>query len=127
MGCSIIPQGWRGLGGGLHTIPFLTTFFRNQSSSSKKGAAEPSPSTGYQYCCCKWHSATFSPLRDRAAICSSAAIQLACELEGETEANVVVAVRRPVIVAIGGAAVLRVVVPAAAAVHAVRCPTMTDL
>ena len=50
------------------------------------------------------------PLRDRAAICSSAAIRLTCELEGEAKANVVVTVRWRVIVAIGGAAVLRVVV-----------------
>ena len=95
--------------------------------TAKKGAAEPSPSKGYQYCYCEWHSATFSPFRDRAAICSSAAIRLACELEGEAKANVVVAVRWRVVVAISGTAVLRVVVPTTAAVHAVRSPTMTDL
>ena len=38
----------------------------------------------------------------------------------EPEANVVVAILRRVVVAIGNAAILRVIVPAGAAIHAVR-------
>ena len=61
-------------------------------------------------------------------------IRLSRELEGdsEAEAKVVVPVRRLVVVAIGGAAVLRFVVPAAAAIHTVvalavfdHCPKST--
>ena len=50
-----------------------------------------------------------------------AAIRHSRDLKGtnKAEADIVVAVRRRVVVAIGDAAVLRVVVPRAAAVHAV--------
>ena len=50
------------------------------------------------------------------------AIRLSCALKGqsEAEADVVVAVVRRVVVAIGGTAILRRVVPTAAAIHAVR-------
>ena len=50
------------------------------------------------------------------------AIRPSCELQGkgEAETEIVVAIVRPVIIAIGGAAVLRIVEPAAAAIHAVR-------
>jgi len=53
--------------------------------------------------------------------CSVAAIRQSCELKraDEAEADIVVAVVRPVVVAIRDAAVLRVVVPTAAAKHAV--------
>ena len=55
-------------------------------------------------------------------------IRLSRELEGgnEAEAEVVVPVRRLVVVAIGGAAVLRFVVPAAAAIHTVVALTVFD-
>ena len=56
----------------------------------------------------------------RTSACSSDAVRTSCELEGEAEADVIVAIRRRVVVAISGAAVLGVVVPAAAAIHAVR-------
>ncbi len=48
------------------------------------------------------------------------AIRPSRELEGEAEADIVVAVVRLVVVAVRGAAVLRIVVPVAAAQHAVR-------
>lgn len=48
------------------------------------------------------------------------AIRLSCELEGQTKTHVVVAVRWRVVVAIGHAAVPRVVVPATATIHTVR-------
>ena len=54
--------------------------------------------------------------------CSLEAIRPSCELQGkrtEAEANIIIAVGRPVVVAVSGAAVLGVVAPAAAAVHAV--------
>ena len=74
-------------------------------------------------------SGLFVPIAtgSRTNICSSAAIRLSCELKGEAEAQVVVAVRRRVVVAVRSAAVLRVVVPAAAAVHPVRSPLIFDL
>jgi len=55
-------------------------------------------------------------------------VRLSRELQGrgEAEAEVVVTVRRPVVVAIGGAAVLRFVVPAAAAIHTVVALTVFD-
>lgn len=56
---------------------------------------------------------------NRATRCSSGAIRQHYELEGEAEADIVVAVRRLVVVAISRAAVLSIVVPAAAAIHAV--------
>ena len=48
-------------------------------------------------------------------------------LEGKAEAYIVVAVRRRVVVAIRDAAILRVVVPTAATIHAVVALTMIDL
>lgn len=45
-------------------------------------------------------------------------------LEGQAEAYIVVAVRRRVVVAVRYAAILRVVVPTAAAIHAVVALTM---
>ena len=48
-------------------------------------------------------------------------------LEGKAEAYVVVAVRRRVVVAVRDAAILRVVVPTAAAIHAVVALTIIDL
>lgn len=65
--------------------------------------------------------------RNRTTICSSVAVRLSCELEDEAEADVIVAVLRPVVVAVRDAAVLGVVVPAAAAVHAVIALMMIDL
>ena len=61
------------------------------------------------------------PPRDGTNTCSVAAIRHSRDLKGtnKAEADIVVAVRRLVVVAIGDAAVLRVVVPRAAAVHAV--------
>jgi len=58
----------------------------------------------------------------RTIACSVDAIRPSIELEGrsQAEADVVVAVVRRVVVAIRGAAILRVVVPRAATVHAVR-------
>jgi len=68
-------------------------------------------------------AATFlSPANGKGAgaiACSMEAIRPSCELEGEAEADMVVAVVRLVVVAVRSAAVLRVVVPAAAAQHAV--------
>jgi len=57
------------------------------------------------------------------------AIRPSIELRGrgDPEADVVVPVVRRVVVAAGGATVLRVVVPRAAAVHAVRALTAIDL
>ena len=59
-------------------------------------------------------------MRSRTSICSSVAIRLSGELEGKTETNVVIAVRRRVIVAISSAAIPGGVVPAATAVHTVN-------
>lgn len=50
---------------------------------------------------------------------SNAAIFVVLSSEGQAQAEVVVAVRRRVVVAVSRTAVPRVVVPAAAAVHAV--------
>lgn len=64
----------------------------------------------------------FVPMRTQGAgtnSCSVAAIRPVIELEGEAEADIVVAVVRRVVVAIGGTAVLPVVVPVAAAHDAV--------
>ena len=63
----------------------------------------------------------FSAARDGSNTCSVVAIPHSRELKGtdEAEAEVVVTVRGRVVVAIGDAAILRVVVPRAAAVHAV--------
>jgi hypothetical protein len=63
----------------------------------------------------------------RTACCSSGAIRPHYELEDEAEAEIVVAVRRLVVVAVSGAAILRIVVPAAAAIHAVLALMQTDL
>jgi hypothetical protein len=66
-------------------------------------------------------------LGNRAIICSSDASGFPVSWgKDKTEPKVVVAVRRIVVVAIRDAAVLRLVVPAAAAVHAVRAPLMID-
>ncbi len=53
--------------------------------------------------------------------CSVVAIRLSCELKGtgQAKADTIVTVRRPVVVAVRGTAVLRVVVPTATAIHAV--------
>jgi hypothetical protein len=48
-------------------------------------------------------------------------------LEGKAEAQIVVAVRRLVIVAVRDAAILRVVGPTAAAIHAIVALMMIDL
>lgn len=55
-----------------------------------------------------------------AIACSVEAIRPSRDLEGEPEPDIVVAVVRIVVVAIGCAAVLRIVVPVAAAQNAVR-------
>jgi len=57
-----------------------------------------------------------------------AAILHSCELKrtDEAEADVAVPVPRPVVVAIGGAAILRVVVPTAAAIHTVVALSVID-
>jgi hypothetical protein len=61
-------------------------------------------------------------IRNRTNVCSTVVIRLNSELEGknDAEAQVVVAIRGRVVVAISDAAVLRVVVPATAAIHTVR-------
>jgi len=58
--------------------------------------------------------------KDGTIICSLVAIQLFYELQGKPKTNIVVAVRRRVVVAIGSAAVLRIVVPTTTAIHAIR-------
>ena len=60
--------------------------------------------------------------------CSVAAIRHSCELKrtNKAEADVVVPIVRRVVVAIGGAAILRVVVPTAAAIHAVVALSVID-
>lgn len=85
--------------------------------------AEPSRSLRYQYC----RRTTAA----RAALCPVRngqnqdrylyirAVRLSYVLEDEAEADIVVAIRRPVVVADGGTAILRRVVPAAAAIHPV--------
>ncbi|MEM6261915.1 MAG: hypothetical protein AAGI38_05365 [Bacteroidota bacterium] len=60
-------------------------------------------------------------------ICSVEAIRLSRELAGKPQAQIVVAVARRVVVAIGNAAVPRRVVPVTAPVHAVRSLTMSTL
>ena len=54
---------------------------------------------------------------------------LTFELKGtnQTKTNIIVAIRRRVVVAIRNAAVMRVVSPATAAIHAVRPVTSVDL
>ena len=61
-------------------------------------------------------------LGDRTIACSVDAIRPSIELgrRGEAEAEIVVPILRRVVVAVRDAAILRVVVPRAAAIHAVR-------
>jgi len=68
-------------------------------------------------------SIAFSPLPggDRTIICSREAIRHSGELGGQYQpkTDIVIAVRRMVVIAIGNAAVLRIIVPVAAAQHAI--------
>lgn len=61
-------------------------------------------------------------IRNRTNVCSTVVIRLNSELEGknDAEAQVVVAIRGRVIVAIRYTAIHGVVVPATAAIHAIR-------
>jgi len=87
----------------------------------------------YQHCCHTPTKAASLPARrsetDGTITCSVAAIQHSCELKrtGEAEADIVVPILRSRefgIVAISGAAILCVVVPTAAAIHAVVALSM---
>ena len=96
----------------------LKRFFQKQKRRQQSVRADP---TSTAACCGR--SRLFAPGKPggRTIVCSVDAIRLSCELGGtdQAEAGVVVAIRRLVPVAVGGAAVPGVVDPAAAAKHAV--------